>query len=275
MAESDLEAYVTAIHQSRKYRDLCPETIRDVIATELARHKSHKEALRQAKRRLHRLWAQFLGEPNHEASRRALVQAFISARDPDIRRVCLQIMRAHASSRERLMGLANFYPPLFARTGVPTRVLDLACALNPLSFRWMDLPRSIRYHAYDINQSTVRLINHYFHLEGLEPLAAQRDIFCSPPAEEGDIALLFKMYHCLEHRQRGAGWHVVEAVRACWVAVSFPTRNLANRAVDIVGNYEVALRSKATHRGWDVDRLDLGDEAILLVRKGPLEEDVR
>jgi 16S rRNA (guanine(1405)-N(7))-methyltransferase len=267
MSANELDAYVAAIHRSRKYQDLCPETIRDVIATELARHKSSKVALQLAKRRLHRLWAPFLGEPDHGASIRDLDQVFAAADDEGIRRVCIQIMSQHASSRERLPVLASFYARLFTHTGIPGRVLDLACAMNPFGFRWMNLPRSTRYHAFDINRRTVDLVNHYFHLEGLEPLAVLRDVFVSPPTEEADVAYLFKMYHCLEHRQRGAGARVLEAVPARYVAVSFPTRNLAARTVDIAGNYEETIRTKAARCGWEVQRLDLEGESLLLVDK--------
>ena len=93
----------------------------------------------------------------------------------------------------------------------------------------MGLPRTTEYHAFDINERVVGLVNHYFRLEGLAPLAELRDVLCRPPDQVADVALLLKMYHCLEHRRRGAGWQVVEQTQARWIALSFPTRNLSNR----------------------------------------------
>src|SRR5262249_25735948 len=154
-----------------------------------------------------------------------------------------------------------------ALTGVPERIMDLASALNPFSLRWMKLPKTVCYHAYDINRRVVELTNHYFCLEGLPLLAAHQDVLCSPPAESADVALLFKMYHCLEHRQRGAGWRVVAAVPARWVAVSFPTRNLRAQNVDILGNYEGQIRLESEREGWHCLDIRLTTEVILLIRK--------
>jgi 16S rRNA (guanine(1405)-N(7))-methyltransferase len=124
------------------------------------------------------------------------------------------------------------------------------------------------YTACDINVGTIELINHYFRLEGMAPAAELRDVLCEPPRIQADVAFLFKMYHCLEHRKKGAGWEVVAATPADWVAVSFPTRNLANRRIDIVGNYEEPIRSDAARCGWECTRLDFDSEIVLLVHKG-------
>ena len=150
-------------------------------------------------------------------------------------------MGKHASTRERMVILSEFYSRLFEITGTPKRMVDLACALNPFSFRWMGLSKDIFYYAYDNNMQTVELIKLYFQLEGLQPLVEARDILCNPPEAAVDVGLLFKMYHCLEHRQKGAGWKVIEKTPAQWMAVSFPTRNLANRSVDIFSNYKQGM----------------------------------
>jgi 16S rRNA (guanine(1405)-N(7))-methyltransferase len=267
IAADSLDAFVEDIRRSKKYRYLCPATIRDILAQEFERQPSARESMRIARRRLHRLWAQFLGEPDYDACTQTLDAAFASADDAQVAAACLAPLRVHASTRERLGELAGIYSTLFAHTGIPPRLADLACALNPLSFRWMGLPRSVHYQAYDINQRVVDLVNHVFRLEGLAPLAELRDVLCCPPEAPADVALLLKMYHCLEHRQRGAGWHVVQAVPARWVAVSFPTHNLSARAVDIIGNYEADIRDQAGRHGYSCSRLDFASEAILVINK--------
>ena len=76
----------------------------------------------------------------------------------------------------------------------------------------MGLPRSVRYCAYDINARIVSLTNCYFQLEGIAGIAEHRDVLCDPPRESADLALLLKMYHCLERRRCGAGWQAVAEV---------------------------------------------------------------
>jgi 16S rRNA (guanine(1405)-N(7))-methyltransferase len=270
MSPAELDAIVEGICRSKKYQGLARETVRDVLALELSRQKSPARAVELARRRLHRLWAQFLGEPEYESSKRALDSAFVSGSDHQIRSACETILTAHASARERMEDVSRLYSELFAITGRPARLLDLACALNPLSFRWMDLPGSTAYHAFDINERVVGLANHYFRLEGLAPLAELRDVLCRPFDETADVALLLKMYHCLEHRRRGAGWQVVEQTHARWIALSFPTRNLTNRDVDILENYEPDILDRAKLRGWHCARVEVPSEIVLLIERTDL-----
>jgi hypothetical protein len=131
----------------------------------------------------------------------------------------------------------------------------------------MGLPRTAPYHAYDLDQRVVSLVNAYFRLEGVQPGAVQRDVICSPPTEEAGLALLLKMYHCLETRRRGAGWEMVKAARARQVAVSFPRHNLRGRQREILDFHAPELTARVAAEGWSWQRLDLRNEAFLIVTK--------
>jgi 16S rRNA (guanine(1405)-N(7))-methyltransferase len=264
---AELDRIVADIRRSRKYSDLCPTTIRDVVGLELQKHNSIPAAIAASRRRLHRLWAEFLGAPDFADSCAQLQLAFASNDETTIETVCQQILGVHASTRERLADLSDFYRQLFAVTGEPTSLHDLASAFHPFGFRWMGLPRSVRYCAYDINARIVSLTNCYFQLEGITGTAEHRDVLCDPPREPADLALLLKMYHCLERRRGGAGWQAVAEVPAQWVAVSFPTRNLQGRRVDIAGNYESEIRERAAGRGWTVSRCGVPSEIVVIIHK--------
>jgi 16S rRNA (guanine(1405)-N(7))-methyltransferase len=268
----DLEQTVSRIIASSKYRSISEETVRDVVWQEFSYHSSQrrlsqKQTYRRIRERLHRIWASYLGLPDFGYALTSLRQAFESGDGAQIERVCLEILCSHHSSRERLPVLSEMYGAIFSRTGIPGRVHDLACAVNPLAFRWMGLSHNVRYHAYDINRMIVELVNCYFLLEGLGPLAEHRDVLCRPPSEQGDVGLLLKMYHCLEQRRRGAGWQLIESVPDRWLAVSFPTRSLASRRVNIAESYEDGISARCHKRGWSCDRLDLREETVLLIEK--------
>jgi 16S rRNA (guanine(1405)-N(7))-methyltransferase len=266
-ADDGVEAFVARTLSSRKYRDIAPETVRDVIAREIAH--GDRGAEERARLRLHRLWADYLGGADADVAARGLEDAVAAGGDA-VAEACAALLRGHHSSRERLDELEAFYRSVFAVTGIPGVLLDLACALNPLAWRWMGLDRArTRYNAYDINRRTVALVNRYFALEAIQGAAEQRDVLVSPPIERGDVALLLKMYHCLEHRRRGAGWQAVHAVPASWVVISFPTRNLASRRADIAGNYEPEIRENAAAAGWEVLAAGTPGETALAVHKEP------
>jgi 16S rRNA (guanine(1405)-N(7))-methyltransferase len=264
---SDLDSIVAGIHQSRKYRDLCPATIRDVVAIEFDRHRKTSDAIAAARLKLHRINAEFLGSLDYERHRTELDGAFASGSVRRVELACRAILEQHASTRERLDDMTDFYTCLFAISGVPTRILDLASACHPFGFRWMGLPRSARYLAFDINARLVDLTNHYFQLEGIDGRAEHRDVLCDPPSEPADLALLLKMYHCLERRRDGAGWQVVSAIPARWVAISFPTRNLRQKRAPIRENYESQIRADAEKYGWKVQSFEVPSEFVLVVQK--------
>lgn len=256
------------IRETRKYRLLSPETIQDVVRHELGRRTSgsRASALSSAREALHRVAAFYLGEPDYQSAAEALEQA--RGDDGALEAVCREILASHVSTRERLGTMAELYRAIFSRTGTPASVADLASACNPFSFRWMGLARSVRYRAYDINEAMVRLVGRYFAIEGVSGTAELRDVLCSPSTEGVDVALLFKMYHCLEHRRRGAGWDVVSRMPAGHVAISFPSRNMQGRVADIAANYRPEILARAAAAGWGTEELAVDGEIVILVRKG-------
>lgn len=266
----DIDGLVEVVRAGKKYKYLCRDTIHDVVSREIGQHKNVKEALKAAKKRLHLVLADYLGDLDIRVCREKLTAAFASGDGAQIRSTCLDIMSRHASSRERLPLLDRFYSEIFAITGQPQTIADLACALNPLSFRWLGLLSPVRYYAYDNNRQTVELLDLYFRLENISPLPEERDILCRPPEGPFDVAFLFKMYHCLEHRRKGAGWQVVLNTPADWLILSFPTRSLANRRVDILGNYRASLMENIQARNWQAKYLEFFNETLVLIRKNSI-----
>lgn len=263
----EFEQVVSKIKASKKYRFLCEDTIRNVLAEEMQHHKNLKKSIDPAKKRLHKIWAAYLGEPNYSAVKLQLQEAFTNGDAAEIKLRCQTILETHSSARERMHLLENYYQAIFSITGQPAKVVDLACALHPFSFPWMGLPKETQYYATDINQNFVNLINFYFELEGLEPLAELRDIFCNPLETHCDLAFLFKMYHCLEIRKRGAGLQVLKSVKANWVAISFPSQNLVGQKAAIINNYRPAIEMAANEENWAIFELQFQNEDLLIIKK--------
>ncbi len=262
----DVETPADRICASPKYRSLTRETVVDILRRETERHGVGARAISSAREILHRVAAFYLGEPDYDR----MWQKLDACTDAACREVvCRELLSRHVSTRERLPIQVEMYGALFSRTGLPQSVADLAAACNPFAFPWMGLPRSVCYRAYDINAAMVRLVKRYFELEGIAGQALHRDILCDPPSEPVDVALLLKMYHCLEHRRRGAGWELVSRMPARHLAVSFPSRNLKGRTTDIAGNYRDEILGRSAQRGWSCEVLAFPGEVVILVRKGP------
>jgi 16S rRNA (guanine(1405)-N(7))-methyltransferase len=266
--EREIEAALAAILRSSKYRglDLCEETIRDLLRAELPVRRRPAEAIQAVRKKLHNIVAAYLGDPDYDVAAAQLAAAFQDPAPAAVRGVCAQIMAAHASTRERLAILHDFYPRIFAHTAAPRSLLDLACGLNPLSFPWMDLPAATRYHAYDIRPRRIALINHYFALQGLEPLAKTQDILAQPPAEPADLALILKEVHRFEQRQRGCTAALLDALRVRYVVVSFPSVSLSGRQ-DLAASYRGLLAKIIRGRAWRVEELRFEGEIVFCIDK--------
>lgn len=267
MENKKIDTIIDEIKSGKKYRVLSPDTIRDVVTRETKKHKLLKNAVKAARKRLHLILADYLSRLDYPEAEQELKTAFSTGGPNKIKDTCLDIMSKHASTHERIEILDEFYSKLFAITGKPKKLADLACAMNPLSFRWMGLPKDVSYHAFDNNSQNVAFLDLYFQLEKLNPPPVMQDILCHPPEGHFDVAFLFKMYHCLEHRQKNAGWEVIKNTPTQWLAVSFPTRTLANRKSDIFGNYKDQLISKINENNWTFQIVELATEKILLIKK--------
>ena len=118
----------------------------------------------------------------------------------------------HATSNERLPLLdQGYYERLFAVTGVPTSIVDLAAALHPFELRWMGLPPNASYRAYDNNEEFVDAAGAYLRAEGVGD-AEQRDVELDPPTDRADLAFLLMTYHCMEQFRQGAGWRALRSM---------------------------------------------------------------
>ncbi|HUT35319.1 MAG TPA: 16S rRNA methyltransferase [Planctomycetota bacterium] len=264
---SALDELVAAVLATPKYRTVCGDTVRRIGATELAKRGSLKEAVKATKSRLHQVFGAFERAPDYEALLADLAAAHARGSAEALRAVCRAAMSCHASTRERLPLLERFYAEVFAVTGVPRRVLDLACGLHPLAIPWMGLPPEASYRACDLDGRAVAFLNRCAPFFGLGFQAVHADILCAPPAEEADVAFLLKAATNLERQGRGATRRVLDALRARHVVVSFPVASLGGRAKGMRENYEAIFRQMIADRPWRVQRLEFAAELVFVVRK--------
>ena len=262
-----VDTVVAAVKQSRKYRDTSEETIRQLALEAVIEHKKPKAAEKAVRRRLHSIMAPYLGDPDYAVAGELMAEVFAGGDEEAIRAACRDLMHAHLSTRERLPILDSFYRDIFAVTGRPSRLLDIACGLNPLAFPWMGLPVSgTSFHAYDIHEPRVEFLNRYFELQRLPPLAYVKDVAVGAPAESGDVALFLKEMPRFERNYPGRGRALLEAIDVRWLVVSFPTisthggRNLTNR-------YREFFHQVIDGSGWPVTELLFESELVFCAEK--------
>jgi len=263
-----LQAQVDAILQSKKYRQMGipEETLRDIVTEELANHRSSKDAQKSVRHKLHTMMAPYLGDPDYEAEQVHLDQIPQFTSQDDIQTYCTAILQAHASTRERLSILTPFYAGIFAHTGVPRVILDLACGLNPFAIPWMGLAADTRYYAYDIHRPRVNLINQFLIKMGLQPLGQVSDILLNPPEVEADVAFLFKEAHRMEQRRRGCNLPLWKALKVRHLLVSLPASSLSGQH-DLAERQRHLVHTIMGEMPWQVTEMIFGNEMVFCIEK--------
>ena len=206
---------------SSRYRTVDPALVTRLAAEELPKARNADEAVKRVKRRLHQVVGAF-------RTRAAGAPRWPTDDPAALRAACLDAMRAHASTRERLGSLDRFYPSIWERTGVPASVLDLGCGLNPLALPWMKLgPATI--HAVDIDTGTLETVRGFLDAVGQPHRVEARDLVAAPWRGPADVALLLKLVTTLDRQDPNAATRLLRGLRARHAVVSFAARSLGGR----------------------------------------------
>jgi 16S rRNA (guanine(1405)-N(7))-methyltransferase len=280
-AGDPLDQLVAAIQTSAHYRSVAEPLIRRLGERELANRRSLKEAVKATKNKLHQVAGAYLDEPRYGAWQAELRAAYadgVGAADTERRRAALrQVMARHASTRERLPILDQFYAQTLAALGPIRSVLDIACGLNPLALGWLPLAEDAEYVACDIYGDMMDFLGGYFSLEaahgrpGLRGLAETRDVIAAPPERHADLALILKAIPCLEQIDKSAGERLLRATRADHLLVSFPAHSLGGRQKGMLATYEAHFHDLMAQTGIGaratVTRFQFATELAFLISR--------
>jgi 16S rRNA (guanine(1405)-N(7))-methyltransferase len=258
---SELDALVAGLAASRKYRSLAPELLRRVARRALRGGGGPDETLKRAKRRLHQLYAAFLAPPELERVEK-LVAALPPAPDEAaLRATCREVLKRHASTRERSEPDARFYSEIWKTTGPPRRVVDLGCGLHPFALPWMGLASDCEYVALDVDTRIVAPIATLFRAMRQRGLAGALDLLADEggdgagerddDAEESaaraalrapsDVAFALKLLPTLERQRTDASLELLRSLDARHVVVSFPSASLSGRDKGMDSSYRRVL----------------------------------
>ena len=228
------EQLLEKLLHSKKYQDICPDTVRRIFHECLGKYKKAKDAEKAAREQLHGITDAFLSR--EEAARcNADMLAWNSEGRTDAG--LARMLERHASTRERLplARMDDTYRRIFEITGRPGSVLDLACGLNPIYLA----ARGIRTVGVDISGQAVNTLNAFGEVSETPASAVCADLLCenSMPQNRFHIALMFKILPLLERQKAGSALQIMQAVNAEYLVASFPTRTLGGRNVGMAENY--------------------------------------
>lgn len=267
--ESDeLNNLVSAVRRGKKYRHVCEDLVIQIGMGELDKRSSYKEAVKATRNKLHQIGGLYFERPiDYQRAFERLADAKRQS-ESALREQAIQIMRFHTSTRERINILPDLFLALKTLVPEPKAIMDIACGLNPLALPWMNLPASSSYYAYDIYTDLIDFIGRVMDLYGQPGFAQVRDVVHDPPSNQADLALVLKSLPCLEQIDKGAGQRLLGALKARYIAVSYPVQSVGGRGKGMRDNYQDQFEATLAGLEYPFQRLEFKSELVFLLDKG-------
>jgi 16S rRNA (guanine(1405)-N(7))-methyltransferase len=263
-----LDKLVVAVLSTRKYSQICPDFVRHLAQKELLHRRSYKEALKTTKNKLHQVAGAYLeSQPDYPQWLERLRAAQTSPQPGALQSLCRDLMDHHASTRERLPILDDFYRVVLAGLPPIRSVLDIACGLNPLALPWMGLPEQVEYYAVDIYQDMLHFLGQFMDLMGIPAHMVAADVLEFSFERDVDLAFVLKSIPCLEQLDRSAGLRLLDSLPAAHLLVTFPVHSLGGRSVGMAETYAAHLGELVSGGGWSVRRFEFSTELAFLLSR--------
>jgi 16S rRNA (guanine(1405)-N(7))-methyltransferase len=242
-----------------KYNAIDAGLVTAITAKEVPKAGNEVDAIKRVKRKLHQLVGAYL---DASLPFEAWLGALKTAADARARLdICRDILAHHASTRERLPELDEFYAAVFA--GVSPRVVaDLACGLNPLARGLMPLPADAEYVACDVHRPLVEFVGAALELLGFPGRSFVCDLLAAEPLVDADVVLVLKTLPCLEQAAKGAARQVLDRIRAPLIVVSYPTASLGGARRGMENFYETQFMRMLPPRRFEVEILRFRSELV-------------
>ena len=262
-SDDRLDELVAAVQSAAKYRFIQAEFVRRIGAQELGKGRTFNEAVKETRNKLHQVGGAYQETPPDYARLSTKLNGLpADLADAQVLQFCRQAMRFHASTRERLPVLAEFYAKIRERIGPLHGVLDLACGLNPLALPWMGLASDGEYFACDIYGDLAGFLNTFFARMGIHGQAEVCDLTSAVPARNVQVALLLKTLPCLEQLDKTIGPRLLDKIHAEHLLVSFPSRSLGGHSKGMVQNYTRHFEELLAGKPWRTECWEVGTELV-------------
>lgn len=245
---------------SKKYSDICPDTVKNAFMEQTKRHGKLKDADKAARAHLHAITGAFITPDELKSAKKAVHEWMAGDEDAFWRAI-----ENHSSTRERAETALELYERAFSACGKVNSILDLACGINPIFLGKMGYTNVI---GLDIHAGCAELINECAEFFGWKTRARAQDLILNPPGEEADITLMMKLLPVLETQKTGAAKALLESVKSRHMLITFPTQTLGGRKVGMEKHYTEWFEEKIPDNLRVIDRFVIGNElAYMLERK--------
>lgn len=257
------------VEQIKVYLQKEPKTAQQLTEKFNTKSAIYRETLKRIREKLRRSYGLFRAQ-YHPLE---LLIHYDNATANEQSKILHQMLETHSSTKERLATYKMLYSRIFATTGKPSSILDLACGLNPLSLPLMNL-KKVHYFAYDINTAEIDLLNQFFAkyhqhhclFHGQAAVFDLHQIDKIPQLPSADVAFLWKIVDVLDaNRGHTKSEAVIKAVPAQWVVVSFATKTMSGKAMTAPKRRWMEWMCKRL--GYEYSILEYDNEIFYVIQK--------
>jgi 16S rRNA (guanine(1405)-N(7))-methyltransferase len=264
----DADSILKTVLEKPSYQSIHSGFINRILEQEIQRRNSSKEVLKAVLSRLHQLTSGYLvKKTNYDSWVEELGHLPHDLNSPHLRNFCTQKMREHASTRERIPILENFFQQTLSSLAPIQSMLDVGCGLNPLAIPWMLVNSHVKYMGVDIFGKMIDFLNHF-----IKHVAIQGEIICGdilkPDAlKPAQLVLALKMLPLLEKIEKGISQTWLDSLPAEHVLVSYPIASLSGRSKGMRRNYANQFAQLIQGKKWKVQLFDFPSELAFLIHK--------
>lgn len=172
----------------------------------------------------------------------------------------IKVLEKYPSTRERIGIYKELYKKIFAITGKPKKIMDLACGYNPFSYPFLGCRPD--YVAIDINGHLLQHIQAYFKKMNINGSVMMGDMRLLEFAK-ADICFIFKAVDVLEKKKGHKEAEKLLKKLKCPAVVSFSTKTLSGR--NMGHPYRGWIEQLCKRLGWKFETLVFENEIFYVI----------
>ncbi len=138
----------------------------------------------------------------------------------------IELLKTHTSTKERLDDYDKIKELIYSSN--PKSILDLGCGLNPIAIA----KNGVKYYAYDIKESELRLIELYFKKNKIQGKTFFEDIREIEEFPKTDMCLIFKTLDIIESKGHKKAMEILQKIPSKKIIVSFSTKTLSGKPMN-------------------------------------------
>jgi 16S rRNA (guanine(1405)-N(7))-methyltransferase len=264
----DIKPILTEVAKKPKYAGISAEIIQRIAAMEFQKRKTLKEALKGTLAKLHQLGGAYLEQrPDFAQWSREIAELPEDLRAAGTKNFCLEKMRGHASTSERLPIINEFYQTCLQSIAPIQSILDLGCGIHPLALPWMPLAEDPMYLGMDIFKEMTDFDQRFLQQVRLRGRVLHADFLGNLPRQRYQLALCLKIIPLIDQVNQGITRTWLEKIPAEHILVSFPTSSLGGRSKGMPAHYRERFAQLTSESHWRVETYEFPSELAFLLQR--------